>query len=84
MWWHPGWVPFVWWSTGENTCLDLAPTDEGTRGQVLIVWHETGERYAEHPSFTAWLEDILADLDSGEIVYDRTEYNALVNVGDLE
>jgi cell wall assembly regulator SMI1 len=83
-WWNPAWVPFISWTTADNTCLDLDPAHDGTRGQVIHFWHETGDRAVNQPSFTAWLEALLEDIESGEIVYDREEYDALVNFGDLE
>jgi cell wall assembly regulator SMI1 len=83
-WWNPAWVPFISWTTGDNTCIDLDPAKGGTRGQVIIFWHDQGDRNIKQASFTEWLEVLLADIECGEIVYDREEYDALVNFGDLE
>jgi cell wall assembly regulator SMI1 len=83
MWWNPAWVPFLFWLSADNTVLDLDPTEGGTRGQVVIFWHDQGDRDVDQPSFTAWLEYIMDGIKSGEIVFDREEYNALMDIKDL-
>ena len=82
-WWNPAWVPFLFWQSADNTVLDLDPAKGGTRGQVVIFWHDQGDRDVDQPSFTGWLEFIMDGIKSGEIVYDREEYDALVDIKDL-
>ncbi len=82
-WWNPAWVPFLFWQSADNTVLDLDPAKDGTRGQVVIFWHDQGDRNVDQPSFTAWLKFIMNGLKTSEIVFDRKEYNALVDIKDL-
>jgi hypothetical protein len=38
-WWHPGWLPLAMDSAGNLYCIDLAPAERGTIGQV-ISWEK--------------------------------------------
>ena len=64
-WWHPGWIPFASNGGGDSICLDLAPTKDGTPGQVITMSHETSTRELLAPSFGQWLAG-LADSIEGE------------------
>jgi cell wall assembly regulator SMI1 len=83
-WWNPRWIPFTHDGGGNHLCLDLEPSDGGTVGQVITMWHDSQERELMFPSFTAWLEFVLEGLESGEIVFDPEEYCELVNLEDLQ
>jgi cell wall assembly regulator SMI1 len=37
-WWNPAWVPFTANGCGDNQCIDLDPTESGSRGQILSMW----------------------------------------------
>jgi|WetSurMetagenome_2_1015567.scaffolds.fasta_scaffold07334_5 cell wall assembly regulator SMI1 len=67
-WWHPGWVPFAANGGGDNLCLDLAPTPQGTVGQVIKVEHDNPERNLLAPSFAAWLQELAASLENGDLL----------------
>ncbi len=82
-WWNPHWIPFTYDEGGNHLCLDLEPADGGTNGQVITWWHDTSDREVRFPSFTVWLERVLNGVETGEIVFDREEYNALVDAEDL-
>ncbi len=60
-WWHPGWISFASNGGGDSFCLDLAPTADGTAGQIITMNHETPERELLAPSFAQWLAS-LAEL----------------------
>jgi cell wall assembly regulator SMI1 len=83
VWWDTSWIPFLLTETGDNECIDLNPAKNGTRGQIIKVWHDDQERRVSHKSFTAWLEDLIDQIETGNIVFDREEYNALVRLEDL-
>ncbi|MEX8495363.1 SMI1/KNR4 family protein [Sphaerotilus sp.] len=53
-WWNPRWIPFTHDGSGNHRCIDLAPAEGGTVGQVITVWHDTGERALEGASFGDW------------------------------
>ncbi len=83
-WWNSKWIPFTHDGGGNHLCLDLDPAPGGHVGQVITMWHDTQERELMYPSFMAWLEHILAGLESGEIVLDTEEYMELIDAADLE
>jgi cell wall assembly regulator SMI1 len=82
-WWNPRWIPFTHDGGGNHLCLDLEPAEGGTVGQIITMWHDSGERELKFPSFTAWLESVLNGIEAGAIVFDREVCNALVNAEDL-
>ena len=82
-WWNPRWIPFTHDGSGNHLCLDLEPSEGGTVGQVITMWHDSEKRKIKFPSFTTWLEMVLNGVEAGEIVFDREEYNALVDIEDL-
>ncbi len=82
-WWNSKWIPFTHDGAGNHLCLDLAPTKDGTVGQVIRMWHDDPERTVKYPSFTAWLEEIWVGIETGKIVFDAEEYNALVDIDDI-
>jgi cell wall assembly regulator SMI1 len=82
-WWNPRWIPFTHDGGGNHLCLDLDPANGGTIGQVITMEHDNGERVLMFDSFSEWLEQLVNDLESGQIVFDTEEYNSLVHVDDL-
>ena len=54
-WWNPRWIPFTHDGGGNHLCLDLDPAEGGTAGQVITVWHDSGERALAGSSFGDWL-----------------------------
>lgn len=82
-WWNSRWIPFTYDEGGNHLCLDLEPADGGIVGQVITWWHDTSDREVRFPNFTAWLGSVLNGVEAGEIVFDRKEYNALVDIEDL-
>lgn len=55
-WYNLRWIPFTSNGCGDNICLDLDPSSEGTYGQVIRMWHDDDERTVEANSFTEYLE----------------------------
>lgn len=53
-WWNPRWIPFTHDGGGNHLCLDLDPAEGGTAGQVITVWHDSGERALAGSSFGDW------------------------------
>lgn len=68
-WWHPHWIPFTYSGGGDHHCLDLAPGPEGAVGQVMVMWHDDGQRPVLASSFDAFLASYAAQLEAGEYVY---------------
>lgn len=77
-WWHPGWIPFTHNGGGDHLCLDLAPGASGSPGQVITMWHDSGERDCIAPDFGTWFTSYTKRAFSGDIVY-SDEYGCLID-----
>ncbi|AOB25797.1 MULTISPECIES: SMI1/KNR4 family protein [Bordetella] len=53
-WWNTKWIPFAANGSGDYLCLDLAPAEGGSVGQVISVWHDDGARKIKGRNFSAW------------------------------
>ena len=62
IWWDEGWVPFADNEGGDYICLDLHPTKQGKRGQIIHFNHESGRRLLLAKSFNAWLAEVAQNL----------------------
>jgi cell wall assembly regulator SMI1 len=65
-WWNPGWMPFAGNGGGDFLCIDLAPADGGTSGQVITMFHAEKKRELLAPSFRDWLSNLADGLEGGE------------------
>ena len=70
-WWHTGWFPFGSNGGGDLYCVDTAPTEGGTVGQVITHSHESGEHRILAPSLSAWLSELAEGLAAGKFKYDE-------------
>lgn len=75
-WWHTGWVPVADNGGGDYFCVDTAPADGGTPGQVILFRHDSGDRPVLAASFGAWLAALAAGLAGG--VYGLAEPEGIV------
>ena len=82
-WWNKNWIPFSSDGCGNSYCLDLDPNSSGTKGQVITLWYEFAQREIVAKSFTAWFEEYVNELDSGELFYSE-EYNSIVYKDEIE
>lgn len=76
-WWNKAWIPFTSDGCGDHYCLDLSPSDSGTKGQIITLWYESAEREIVAKSFSQWFEEYVHELYSGELFYSK-EYNSIV------
>ena len=72
-WWNPGWIPIADNGGGDYQCVDLVPTEAGTRGQIIGVWHDDVERHLIAPSLSEYLRQIADGFDKGALRYDENE-----------
>lgn len=56
VWWSRYWIPFADNGAGDLLCLDMAPTAQGTIGQVIEFFHDMPERNVIVPNFQEWFE----------------------------
>ncbi|MDQ1832365.1 SMI1/KNR4 family protein [Massilia scottii] len=82
-WWNARWIPFTHNGCGDHLCLDLAPEASGSLGQVITMWHDSGERELAAPSFGSWFKSYTKRVFSGDMVY-SDEYGGLINREDAE
>ncbi|MEZ6062138.1 MAG: SMI1/KNR4 family protein [Planctomycetaceae bacterium] len=71
-WWNVGWIPFASNGGGDYYCIDMAPTADGTKGQVITHSHESGEHKVLAPSLSAYLGELADGLEAGQFEY--TDY----------
>jgi cell wall assembly regulator SMI1 len=43
-WWDKRWIPLFYDRNGTYVCLDFAPTEEGTAGQIILFEHDSPRR----------------------------------------
>jgi cell wall assembly regulator SMI1 len=75
VWWNPGWVPVVSSGSGHFYCVDLAPRPNGTAGQVIVFFHDSGQRLLVADSYEQWLTAVVADLERGLYRYEDGSWN---------
>lgn len=66
--WELRWIPFSYDQSGSHDCIDLAPAEGGTQGQIIRVWMKEHERIFQAVSLAAWLEELAQGLESGRLV----------------
>jgi cell wall assembly regulator SMI1 len=81
-WWHPGWLPLTYDGAGNHWCLDLAPTEAGTRGQIIRMWHDDDERPVIADSFSAWMTAYIVALEAQEYGFSE-DYDGIISADDL-
>jgi cell wall assembly regulator SMI1 len=64
-WWHPGWISFASNGGGDSMCIDLAPAQGGTVGQIITMNHESSTRQKLANSFAEWLSELADTIESG-------------------
>jgi len=72
-WWNPGWIPIADNGGGDYYCIDLAPAKTGAVGQVILFFHEEGERPLVAKSYAAWLDQLAKGFESGKYTLDPDE-----------
>lgn len=70
-WWNAGWIPITGDGAGNHLCVDLAPGESGTPGQIIEMWHDDEDRAVLAPSFADVLVHWANGLEAGEFVMTR-------------
>ncbi len=71
-WWNLRWIPFASNGGGDFYCIDMAPTDGGTQGQVITHSHESGEHKILATSLAVYLRELADGVEAGAFEY--TDY----------
>lgn len=82
LWWNPKWIPLTADGGGNGKMIDMDPTEHGTAGQIIQMWHDDAVRSKEANSLRGFLTQYAQDLEDGKYVLD-TEYG-LVLQSDLD
>ena len=67
-WWNRAWIPLTDSGANDHHCLDFAPGPDGTPGQIIKMYCQSGSRPFVAFSFQEWLTAFAADLEAGEFV----------------
>lgn len=76
-WWNPRWLPFTFNGFGDHLCIDLDPPAQGTRGQIITMWHDDSERRLLSVSFREWFADFVNALEMSRYEFSE-EYGGVV------
>ncbi len=71
--WHQGWIPIAHNGGGDNYCLDMAPTEKGIVGQVIVYYNDGPDPILVAPSLGDWLRDLADGLESGKYTLEEDE-----------
>lgn len=58
-WWRKDWIPFSYNGSGDHMCLDLAPTEDGNKGQVINFFHDYSGRKLLSANFNDWFNNFI-------------------------
>ena len=72
-WWSNSWIPIAGNGGGDFQCVDLAPTESGTVGQIIGAWHDDTERQLIAPSLADYLQMLADGLEHGKYAYEEDE-----------
>lgn len=68
LWWNPKWIPLTSDGCGNEKMIDLDPTEHGTVGQIIQMWHDDPTRSKEAESLYDFLARYAQDLEDGKYV----------------
>lgn len=69
-WWNVNWVPFADNGGGDYYCVDVAPTSNGTVGQIISHSHDSPARKVLATSLTNYLAGLADSLEADNCCYD--------------
>lgn len=78
-WWNPKWIPITHNGGGDHYCIDLAPSPDGSSGQIITMWHDMGNREVQSPNFAQWFERYVKAVQAGQYVYSE-DFGGLIDV----
>jgi cell wall assembly regulator SMI1 len=81
-WWNQKWIPFTYNGAGDHYCIDTDPASFGVLGQVITMWHDSGERELLANSFLSWFSNYVAAILEGKYAY-SDDYGFIVPIEDL-
>ncbi len=76
-WWNPKWIPLTADGSGNSKMIDLDPSEQGTAGQIIQMWHDDATREKVADSLREFLQNYVRDLEAGLYVLDA-EYGVIL------
>lgn len=76
-WWNPKWIPLSADGGGDGKMIDLDPSEQGTAGQIIQMWHDDSRREKAANSLREFLQNYVQDLEAGRYVLDA-EYGVIL------
>ena len=73
IWGCSKWVPFASTADGHCLCMDFAPTEAGTVGQVITFWYNSPERELIAPSFKDFILEYVKNIQEGVYIYEQDD-----------
>jgi cell wall assembly regulator SMI1 len=70
-WWNRNWIPLTENKGGDYICVDLVPESGGLVGQIIDWSHEQAATAVLANSWSEWLADLAAHLDTGMCRFDH-------------
>ena len=70
LWWNPKWIPLTADGGGNGKMIDMDPTEHGTAGQIIQMWHDDAAREKIANSLREFLQNYVQDLEAGRYVLD--------------
>ncbi|MDE1207008.1 SMI1/KNR4 family protein [Tenacibaculum larymnensis] len=81
-WWNPKWIPITYDGSGNHLCIDMDPTENGTKGQIIRMWHDDSVREFIAPSFKVFFENYCINLENDIYAY-SDEWGGIINKEDI-
>ncbi len=66
--WNPKWIPLTADGCGNGKMIDLDPTEHGTAGQIIQMWHDDSAYSKEAESLHDFFARYAQDLEDGKYV----------------
>lgn len=76
-WWNPKWISLTADGSGNSKMIDLDPSEQGTAGQIIQMWHDDAAREKVADSLREFLQNYVRDLEAGLYVLDA-EYGVIL------
>ena len=76
-WWNPKWISLTADDSGNSKMIDLDPSEQGTAGQIIQMWHDDAAREKVADSLREFLQNYVRDLEAGLYVLDA-EYGVIL------
>lgn len=63
-WWNPRWIVITDNQCFDGKMIDLDPSETGTKGQIIQMWHDDPSRELLAVSLTDFFEQFATDLEN--------------------